>query len=169
MVVGKNAVLDVRPGPVVELFLEDIEIGRERTVGPITVTAQEIIEFADRYDPLPMHMADAGGQATIHDGLISSGVLTVALKQRMIMSIERNTAIIGAVKIEEQNFLLPVRANDQLYLRQKCIDKRISLSRKDRGLVLWEFEITNQRDEVVFTSRDLVMVHRQAEQSIATP
>lgn len=152
---------DVEPGPVVELFLEDIEIGRVLEAGPITVTADEIIDFATRYDPLPMHISDAGGEATVHDSLIASGVLTIALKQRIIMSIERNTAIIGAAKIEEQNFLQPVRGGDELFVRQECIGKRESKTRTDRGLVVWDFLVSNQRGEAVFSSRDIVMVRRR--------
>lgn len=156
-----NTVHDVEPGPVVEIFLEDIEVGRVREAGPITVTAEEIVGFCDRYDPLPMHVSDAGGKATVHDSMIASGVLTIALKQRLIMSIERNTAIIGAAHIDDLNFLRPVRAGDELFVRQVCADKRESASRSDRGLVTWDFEMRNQRGEAVFTSRDLVMVRRR--------
>ena len=152
---------DVEPGPVVEMFLEDIEIGRVREAGPITVTADEIVDFATRYDPLPMHISDEGGAATVHHSLIASGVLTIALKQRMIMSIERNTAIIGAAKIEDQNFLRPVRAGDELRVRQECVAKRESKTRTDRGLAVWEFLMTNQHGEAVFSSRDIVMVRRR--------
>ena len=156
-------IYDVELGPVVEVFLEDIELGRVRDAGPITVTADEIISFAERYDPLPMHVSDAGGQATVHDSLIASGVLTIALKQRMIMSIDRNAAIIGAAKIEDQNFLKPVRGGDELSMRQECVGKRESRTRSDRGLVTWEFVLTNQRGEAVFSSRDIVMVKRRPE------
>jgi len=161
MNISSSEIKDVKPGPVVEMFLEDIEIGRVREAGPITVTADEIISFAERYDPLPMHVSDEGGQATVHDSLIASGVLTIALKQRMIMSVERNAAIIGAAKIEEQNFLKPVRAGDELFMRQECVAKRESRTRSDRGLVIWEFVLTNQRKEAVFSSRDIVMVRRR--------
>ena len=75
---------DVEAGPVVEMFFEDIEVGRVRKAGPITVTANEIISFARRYDPLPMHVSDEGGQATVHNSLIASGILTSALKQRRL-------------------------------------------------------------------------------------
>lgn len=161
MTKNSSDIKDVEPGPVVELFLEDIDVGRVREAGPITVTADEIITFATRYDPLPMHISDAGGEATVHDSLIASGVLTIALKQRMIMSIERNTAIIGAAKIEEQNFLKPVRGGDELFVRQECVGKRESKTRSDRGLVIWDFLVTNQRGEAVFSSRDIVMVRRR--------
>ena len=96
---------DVEAGPVVERFLDDYREGEIQDAGPITVTAREIIEFAENYDPLPMHINVVDGEATVHDSLISSGVLTIALKQRLIMSIERNSAIIGAVRIDNQQFL----------------------------------------------------------------
>ncbi len=152
---------DVVPGPVVEIFLEDMDLGDVREAGTITVTADEIISFAERYDPLPMHISDVGGLATVHDSLIASGVLTIALKQRLQMSIERNTAIIGAAKIEDLNFLKPVRGGDELSIRQECVGKRESITRSDRGLVTWEFLLTNQRGEIVFSSRDVVMVRRR--------
>ena len=152
---------DVEPGPVVEKFFEDIKVGEVRTAGPITVTAEEILAFAQRYDPLPMHTSDDGGKATQHDSMISSGVLTVALKQRMIMSIERNTALIGAAQIEVQNFVRPVRPGDELSIRQECAGKRESRTKQDRGLVTWTFEVINQEGDVVFNSRDHVMVRRR--------
>jgi acyl dehydratase len=151
---------DVMPGPVVERFLDDYWQGDIQQAGPITVTAEEIIEFAKRYDPLPMHLSVEGGQETVHDSLISSGVLTIALKQRLIMSIERNTAIIGAVRIDNQQFLKPVCPGDELTMHQVCKGTRRSKSRPDRGLMFWAFELTNQDGETVLSSDDTVMVRR---------
>lgn len=156
-----NSIRDVEPGPVVERYVEDYAVGEVQEAGPVTVTAEEIVSFAERYDPLPMHLSMRDGQATIHDSLIASGVLTIALKQRMIMSIERNPAIIGAVRIDEQQFLKPVRPGDDLSMYQTCTGSRNSQSRPDRGLVFWDFELRNQHGEVVFSSRDTVMVRRR--------
>ena len=63
-----------KQGPWLRCFSEDIEVGRVRKAGPITVTANEVIGFARRYDPLPMHVSDEGGQATVHNSLIASGI-----------------------------------------------------------------------------------------------
>ncbi|PPR09869.1 MAG: hypothetical protein CFH41_02252 [Alphaproteobacteria bacterium MarineAlpha11_Bin1] len=161
MNVETEKINDVKPGPVVEIFLEDMDIGHVCEAGTITVTDDEIISFAERYDPLPMHVSELGGLATVHDSLIASGVLTIALKQRLQMSIARNTAIIGAARIEELNFLKPVRGGDELSIRQECVGKRMSKTRYDRGLVTWEFFLKNQRREIVFSSRDVVMVRRR--------
>ena len=156
-----DQIRDVVPGPVVQRWFEDIEVGLVRTAGPVTVTAEEIVRFAERYDPLPMHVSEAAGAETEHRGMIASGVLTIAIKQRMIMSIERNTAIIGAVRLDDLNFLLPVRPGDELSLRQECVSKRESRSRPDRGLVAWQFDVTNQDGALVMTSRDHVMTRRR--------
>ena len=152
---------DVEPGPIVERWLEDIEVGSTGTSGPITVTAEEIISFAERYDPLPMHTSEAGGAATEHGGLIASGVLTIAFKQRLLMSIERNAAIIGAAMIESQVFKRPVRPGDEMFMRQTVVSKRESRSRPDRGIAVYDFEMTNQNGDTVLTSRDFVMVRRR--------
>lgn len=161
MTENTKPVHDVGHGPVVERFLEDYAEGETQRAGPITVRADEIISFAERYDPLPMHLTMEDGQATVHDSLIASGVLTIALKQRMIMSIERNSAIIGAVRIDEQQFLKPVRPGDDLSMFQVCTGTRESKSRPDRGLAFWDFELTNQKGETVFSSKDTVMVRRR--------
>lgn len=153
--------MDVEPGPVVERFLEAYREGDIQRAGPLTVTAEEIVTFAQRYDPLPMHLSASGGQDTVHDSLIASGVLTIALKQRLIMSIERNTAIIGAVRIDNQQFLRPVRPGDELTMYQVCTGTRQSKSRPDRGLMFWNFKLENQNGEAVFSSDDTVMVRRK--------
>ena len=121
MMEASNIIHDVDLGPVITRFLEDYHKGEIQHAGPLTVQAEEIISFAKRYDPLPMHLTKRDGEATVHDSLIASGVLTIALKQRMIMSVERNTAIIGAVRIDEQQFLKPVRPGDGLSMHQVCM------------------------------------------------
>ena len=44
---------------------------------------------------------------------------------------------------------------------QVCTGTRKSKSRPDRGLMFWDFELRNQKGELVFTSSDTVMVRRQ--------
>lgn len=152
---------DAALGPVVDRRLEDFEVGRVVAAGPVAVAAEEIVSFARRYDPLPMHVGEDGGRASAHGGLIASGVLTVALKQRLVMSVERNVAIIGVARIADQVFARPVRAGDELSLRQTCTGRRDSRTKRDRGLVFVTYEIFNQRGEAVFSSRETVMVRRR--------
>ena len=37
-------------------YYEDFEVGEVTEVGPVSVTEDEIVEFATRYDPQPFHI-----------------------------------------------------------------------------------------------------------------
>ena len=59
-------------------YLEDLQVGEKILTPAVTVTEEDVIEFARRFDPQPMHMdRDAPG------GLIASGWHTAALVMRM--------------------------------------------------------------------------------------
>ena len=45
--------------PPAERYFEDYPVGMVDEFGDIVVTAEEIVDFASRYDPQPMHV-DAG-------------------------------------------------------------------------------------------------------------
>ncbi|MGH2977039.1 MAG: MaoC/PaaZ C-terminal domain-containing protein, partial [Gaiellaceae bacterium] len=60
-------------------YLEDYEVGEVTETGPIAVTAEEIVEFASKYDPQPFHLSEEAGKETMYGGLIASGWLTVSL------------------------------------------------------------------------------------------
>ena len=45
-------------------FFEDIEVGSVEEFGGYEVSAQEIIEFATKYDPQPFHLSEDGGKQT---------------------------------------------------------------------------------------------------------
>ena len=38
------------------LYFEDLNIGQKISIGPISVTEEEIIEFAKKFDPQPFHL-----------------------------------------------------------------------------------------------------------------
>ena len=57
---------DAMKVPPAERYFEDYHVGMVDEFGEVAVTADEIVEFARRYDPQPMHL-DA------RDGLIASG------------------------------------------------------------------------------------------------
>ncbi|MDC6134728.1 MaoC/PaaZ C-terminal domain-containing protein, partial [Burkholderia gladioli] len=52
---------------------EDLEVGGLTEVGKHTFTPDEIIEFAQRFDPQPFHLDEAAGKASPFGGLVASG------------------------------------------------------------------------------------------------
>ena len=51
------------------LYWEDFVPGAIITCGPRTVTREEIIEFAEEFDPQPMHLNEKGAENSILGGL----------------------------------------------------------------------------------------------------
>ena len=49
--------------PPAERYFEDYHVGMVDEFGEVLVTAEEIVEFAQRYDPQTMHVDADGGRA----------------------------------------------------------------------------------------------------------
>ena len=65
-------------------YLEDLEVGRPVEVGQVTVTAEEIVEFARRFDPQPFHTDEDAARSSPFGGLIASGWHTASLCMRLV-------------------------------------------------------------------------------------
>ena len=55
------------------LSYEDLEVGKAYPVGSHTFTREEIVHFAEQFDPQPFHLSEAGGEASMFGGLVASG------------------------------------------------------------------------------------------------
>jgi acyl dehydratase len=134
--------------PPTERWFEDYHVGMVDEFGEITVTAEEIVEFASRYDPQPMH--------TTAKELIASGWHTVGLMMRQLVEhYLSRVAALPSPGIDELRWLRPVRPGDTLRVRTTVTDARRSRSKPDRGIVHSLVEVLNQRGETVMTLRPM--------------
>ena len=133
-------------------YFEDYQPGKIFTGGCVAVTAEEIVEFARRYDPQAMHTDPAAAAEGPFGGLIASGWHTAALMMRMFadnfLSPESSIASPG---IDELRWVLPVRPGDVLSLRVTILEARRSRSQPDLGIVRSFVEVLNQKGEPVMT------------------
>ena len=146
------------------LFWEDFAPGYRLTLGPKLVTAEEIIEFANEFDPQPMHLDAEVANNSLLGGLSASGWHACAIVMRMLCDgFILNSSSMGAPGIEEVCWLLPIHAGDRLMIKVTCLEARASKSRQDMGLVRFVYELTNQKDEVVMTMCNTAMFGRRPE------
>ncbi len=136
-----------------EMYFEDFQIGQKfQSTRSVRVTAQEITEFAEKYDPQPFHLDEAAGKSTFFKGLAASGWLTAAIVMRLrVETITVHGGMIGA-GVEEIRWTEPVRPNDSLHTETEVIGLRRSKNRPELGLVTIYTLTLNQRDEVVMKS-----------------
>ena len=136
-----------------ELYFEDLSPGMTfPSLHSYRVTAEEIKQFAERYDPQPFHLDEAAGESSFFKGLAASGWLTAAIVMRLrVQSIKIAGGMIGA-GVEEMRWMQPVRPNDLLRTEAEILSVRHSASRPAFGIVRSRTVVYNQRDEVVMRS-----------------
>jgi acyl dehydratase len=144
------------------IYWEDFVQGSVTELGPRKVTADEIVAFASRFDPQPMHLDDAAAREAGLDGLIASGWHTCAMLMRMIVDgFGGEVASMGSPGVDEVRWVKPVRPGDRLTARRTVTATRASRSRPDLGFVTFTFEIVNQAGEVVMVTTSPLMVGRR--------
>lgn len=148
--------------PVTDRYFEDYVPGVVCVYGDIAMTEGEILEFARRYDPQPIH-ADANAAASgPFAGLIASGWHTTACVMRVL--VERYLSHVAAIVspgIDELRWPAPVRPGDVLRVRITVESASVSRSKPDRGLVRTFIEALNQRDEVVLSMKAMNLIRRR--------
>ena len=144
------------------LYLEDFETGQVREFGNYVVSAEEIVDFARKYDPQPFHVDAEAAKQSIYGGLIGSGWMTCAIAMRMICDgYLLKTASMGSPGVDNVRWKLPVRPGDTLRMRMTILEVRPSQSKPDRGIVRTSWAVINQKDEVVMTSEGMGMYRRR--------
>jgi acyl dehydratase len=133
-----------------ELYFEDFYVGqRFDSIGSYKVTAAEIKEFGEKYDPQPFHLDEAAGEGSFFHGLAASGWLTAAIVMRLrVLSVPVRGGMIGA-GAEEMRWTEPVRPGDTIRTEIEVVGVRHSNSRKDYGVVRTRTHAFNQNGQVV--------------------
>lgn len=144
------------------LHLEDFSPGQRFAAGPVTVEADEVIDFARRYDPQPFHTdPEAAKSHPLFRGHAASGWHTAALTMRMVVEalgqIEGG-AIGGGGELQWPR---PTRPGDVLTLEIEILEVTPSRSRPDRGAVVARLRTLNQHGEEVQVFRPRLVVPRR--------
>lgn len=143
-------------------FLEDLSVGDKFETPTIHVSEEELLAFARRYDPQPMHIdAEAAAQGAFK-GLIASGWHTAALVMKLNAEakILGNTPMLG-LGVDGLQWPLPVRPGDTLRVITEVTNITPSQSKPQFGIVSLTSTAYNQNDQVVFVARPNCWVPRR--------
>ena len=138
--------------PIDDRWFEDYRPGAVYEYGPVVMTEGEMLDFARRFDPQPIHIDPAYAATGPFGGLIASGWHTASVFMRLYA--ERylsRVASLASPGVDELRWPVPVRPGDSLRLRATITQARRSRSKPDRGVVHTRGELLNQRGEVVLS------------------
>ncbi len=137
---------------------DDIELGTAMAAGGYEVRADEIVAFAERYDPRPYHLDEEAARDSLFGGLVASGIHTIGMWNRLRFEAEAGLAQLAGLGLDALRFHHPVRPGDRLSLRAECVEKRRSKAKPDCGIVRFRHTLSNQADEPVMTCEVTLMV-----------
>ncbi len=133
-------------------WFDDIAAGERFVTGAATLSEAEIVAFAQRFDPQPIHVDAAYAATGPYGGLIASGFQTMALGFRLFYELGvLGEACIGGPGIDTVRFHRPARPGDSIHAVATVAEARPSRSKPDRGYVRMAYEVRNQRGEAVLS------------------
>ena len=135
------------------LWLDDLHVGHRFRTATYDLTADDIIEFATKWDPQPFHVSDETARGTFFKGLAASGWHTAAITMRLLVTSGMPLAngIIGAGG--EVSWPTATRPGDQLHVEGEIVDVHTSRSNPARGFVTIAYDTVNQAGEVRQSSK----------------
>jgi acyl dehydratase len=145
-----------------ERYFEDYPVGAVFSGGPIAVGEADILDFARRFDPQPMHVDKAAAEAGPFGGLIASGWHTGALMMQLIVAhFLSPVSGLASPGLDELRWLKPVRPGDRLSLRVTVLTARVSHSKPDQGILISLAELLNQDGETVMSLKPVSLIRRR--------
>jgi acyl dehydratase len=143
-------------------YFEDFPLGEVKTTREITLSQDDIVAYASRYDAQDFHTDPEAAKQSFVGTLIASGWHSCSIQMRLIAEdFLLDAAAMGAPGIEEVKWLRPVKPGDTLRTRRTVIETRESRSRPEMGLVRFRFELLNQEDQPVMEQVNWIMFVRR--------
>jgi len=145
-------------------YYEDLEVGFECTTPARTVTEADIVAFAGLSgDYNALHTNEEFAKNTIYQGRIAHGLLGLAIASGLFTRTEfmqRIQKSLMAFLSLTWKFTGPIKIGDTISVKVKLIDKR-ETKKPDRGIIVLERTVLNQRGEVVQQGETTMMIARR--------
>jgi len=138
------------------LYFEDFSPGQEYELGSYTLTREELLEFARKYDPQPFHIDEEQAKKSLFKELIASGWQTTAIYMKLFVeSMMGRAAGMGSPGLDELRWKRPVRPGDVLSGTFRILECKPY--RRNIGLVRADNILTNQEGKVVLAFVGLML------------
>src|SRR5690606_7843271 len=140
-------------------YFEDFSLGETWKSKPVLLTEDDIISYAERYDPQPIHTDPEQAAAGRFGSVIASGWQIAALSMRLFVESggygETPVVVLG---IDNLRWRWPVRPGDTLQVSRKVAELERHKTKAEFGIIRTDVTVTNQNGELVMSMVSLVQV-----------
>ncbi|MEE2774107.1 MAG: MaoC family dehydratase [Pseudomonadota bacterium] len=145
-----------------KLYWKDFVVGERKEIGSKLFKKEEIIKFAEKFDPQYFHIDEKKAKLSVFKGLVACGWHTCSEVMRLICdSYLLKTESLGSPGVNNLQWKHPVRPEDKITVFRTISSKRISKSNKDVGIIIIIFEAYNQSNTLVLSMEVCQMVRNQ--------
>lgn len=140
------------------IYFDDVNVGDRFGIGTYVVPKDEAIAFATRWEPQPHHIDETAAIASPFGGLTLCSLHLFAIVTRLFFDYERPFAVVALLGKDEIRLPRPARPDTELRYVTECVDRRVSKSRPDRGIVTLHDVLTDPGGEPVLTQTVTLLV-----------
>jgi acyl dehydratase len=160
---------------MMELYFEDFAVGQVfKPSGRVSVSKEDIIAFAQKFDPQPFHLDEETAAGSHFGALCASGWHTAAVclrhvvlaRQRQQAELHRRGSPVARTGpspgLRDLKWPRPVYVGDTIAFAHEIVELRPVANRSDVGLRVARHTGTNQRGELVYSVLSSTFVERRA-------
>ncbi len=132
------------------MYFEEFELGAKLQIEPAVIDEGDMIDFAKKYDNIPLHTDTEYAKNTIFGKLIAPGVMSFMCVWAKYLENDLAGRELIAGKSTKIEWLKPVCAGD--ILTGICTVSHLTKRSEKNGIVELTFEVFNQSKELVLTN-----------------
>ncbi|GAA0609848.1 MaoC family dehydratase [Sporichthya brevicatena] len=145
------------------LYFEDLKAGMvvEHATRRTVTETDNVLFTTMTMNTAPLHLDHDYAAGTEFGRPLVNSMFTLALVVGLSVAELTQGTIVAQLGLNEVQFPAPVFHGDTLRVQTEIVEARLSESRPDNGVVVFEHRAYNQRDELVCVCRRTGLMHRR--------
>ena len=131
------------------MYFEEFEAGTQLNIDNVVIDKNDMLDFANKYDYIPLHTDEEYAKKTMFGNLIAPGVMSFMAVWAKYLEADLAGEQLIAGKSTKIEWKKPVYADD--VLNAVCTISKLIKRNEKNGLVELTFEVFNQKGELVLT------------------
>lgn len=132
------------------MYLDDLKLNTEIELPEVTISKERMLEFAQTYDPLPLHCDEEYAKTTRFGQLVAPGVMTFMTVWAEIVKTDLFGDELIAGKSTKIEWFKPVFAGDTLSSKARI--SAITRRNAYNGIAEISVDVYNQHGELVLNN-----------------
>lgn len=131
------------------MYFEEFVLGSKTQIEPAIINKGDMIDFARKYDNIPLHTDEEYAKSTFFGNLIAPGVMSFMSVWAKYLENDLAGSELIAGKSTKIEWMKPVFADD--VLTSTCTVSELTQRNEKNGIVELTFEVFNQAGDLVLT------------------